>query len=90
MLAGMSAAQLGEWLEFEREEPFGFPAEANLVALLSAVVANSAPFRTGEPISPEKFVWRPGRKAAASDSNPADVMGAEQSGPDLSRPIQGD
>jgi hypothetical protein len=89
MLAGMTAAQLVEWREFARQEPFGFPPMAELVSLLCAVVANFAPFRSGEPISPARFRWKPGQEE--QEAEPADMRdalgGAKTVGPDLSRPL---
>lgn len=89
MLDGMTVAQLLEWQEFAREEPFGFHPQAELASLLASVVANSAAFRTGDPIPPSRFRWTPGR---AKEVDPAvdfaDALGGSvPAGPDLSRPL---
>jgi hypothetical protein len=87
MLESMSAEQFCEWQEFAKQEPFGFPAESNMLALLCAVVANSAPFNSGPPIMPEKFLWRPGRPRP--DESPVEeVLSAQSHGPDLKQPIR--
>lgn len=92
MLAEMTPGQFLEWKEFARVEPFGFGATADFFAVLCAVVANSAPFRSGPGVSPEAFRLRPDREPG--DGRPADgetmLAGAETVGPDLSRPITDD
>lgn len=71
MLDEMTAEQLTEWQEFFACEPWGFPAESNLTALVTTVVANSAPFRSGEPIPFSRFLWQPDKareRAAKSEA----------------------
>lgn len=90
LLGEMTAAQLLEWRAFAADEPFGFEPLADLFAILTATVANAAPFRAGEGVTFEQVRYRPGKPAAASPDDGGILSGAESAGPDLSRPILDD
>jgi hypothetical protein len=90
MLAEMTADQLQEWKAFAAEEPFGFDALADLFAILTATVANAAPFRSGEGVSFEKVRFRPGKPRPPEPADGPILSGAETVGPDLSKPIPDD
>lgn len=90
-MARLSPDQWGEWAEFFRVEPFGFPADRTFAALLACVVANAAPFRSGEPVPLSRFLWRPDREPPPERPAGSAVqqMGASSAVKviDLSRPL---
>lgn len=90
LLGELTAVQLAEWRAYEAEEPFGFEPLADLFAILTATVANAAPFRSGEGVSFGQVRYRPGRPPAAGPTDQTLLAGAETVGPDLSRPITDD
>lgn len=71
----MTAAQFARWQRYYAAEPWGFPAANTLNAIGAATVANFAPFREGDVISPARFLWRPDAKPEKATGSAVQQMG---------------